>query len=259
MKPSGGFPDNAPITTDGAHAGVNDKIEGLLAEGRASLASGRPRDAALAFERVLLLAPADSSARVGLHAAQSASAEHQRSLEERLAAAERRIEEGAHTDARALLDAVVRDGGEFHRAAALLDRIPIPPGWFTQRRSDGEGPVLAPPPGSPSGRSRMMLGAVCAALFLLLGAAVAASWDGLMRRLAQAPMPQDASVAFSAPPGPRAEDQTIAAARRLLEDGDPARAKALLDSVHPHQPSYPFARQLRGQAERALGQPGARR
>ena len=104
-----------------------------------------------------------------------------------------------------------------------------------------------------------MLGAVCAALFLLLGATVAATWDGLMRRLAQAPTPRDASVAFSVQPGPRAEDQTIAVARRLLEDGDPARAKALLDSVHPRQPSYPFARHLRGQAERALRQPGARR
>ena len=154
---------------------------------------------------------------------------------------------------------MVRDGGDSDRAAALLDRIPISPGWFTLRRSDGEGPLLAPPAGSPSGRSRMMLGAVCAALFLLLGAAVAATWDGLMRRLAQAPTPQETSVAFAVPPGPRAEDQTIAAARRLLEEGDPARAVALLDSVHPHQPSYPFARQLRGQAERALRQPGARR
>ena len=205
---------------------MNDKIEGLLAEGRALLASGRPRDAALAYERVLLLSPDDSSARAGLDAAQSASAEHDRILEERLAAAE---------------------------------RVPIPRGWFALRRSDGEGPAPAPPAGAPSGRSRMMLGAVCAALFLLLGAAVAATWDGLMRRLAQAPTPQEASLAFATDPGTRAEDQTIATARRLLEDGDPARAVALLDSVHPRQPSYPFARQLRGQAERALRQAGPRR
>jgi hypothetical protein len=205
---------------------VNDKIEGLLAEGRALLASGRPRDAAFVFERALLLAPADADARAGLAAAQSASAEHERILEERLAAAE---------------------------------QIPIPRGWFALRRSDGDGPVIAVPAGSPSGRSRTMLGAVCAGLFLLLGAGVAARWDGLMMRLAQAPMPQDTSVAFAAQPGPRTEDQTIAAAQRLLENGDPARAVALLDSVHPHQPSYPFARQLRGQAERALRQPGARR
>ena len=238
---------------------MNDKIEGLLAEGRALLASGRPGNAALVFERILLLAPADSTARSGLDAARSASAEHERNLEERMAAAEMRIEEGAHTDARALLSAVVRDGGDSHRVAALLDRIPIPPGWFTLPRRDGEGPVLAVPAGTPRGRSRMMLGALCAALFLLLGATVAATWDGLMRRLAQVPTPRDASVAAWVQPGARAEDLTIAAARRLLDDGDPARAVALLDSVHPHQPSYPFARQLRGQAERALRQPGARR
>lgn len=238
---------------------MNDKIEGLLAEGRALMASGRPRDAALVLERVLRLAPADSRTRAAFEAAQSASAEHERNLEERLAAAAMRIEEGAHTDARALLDSFVRDGGDSHRAAAILDRIPIPPGWFTLRRSDAEGPVAAPPAGSSSERSRMFLGAVCAALFLLLGAAVASTWDGLMRHLAQAPMPQDAFVAFSAQPAPRAEDQTIAAARRLLEDGDPARAVALLDSVRPHQPAYPFARQLRGQAELALRRPGARR
>jgi hypothetical protein len=253
------FPDNAPITTDGAQAGVNDKIEGFLAEGRAMLAAGRPRDAALLFERVLLLAPADARARAGLDAAQSATDERERDLDARLDAAAIRIEQGAHGDARALLDAVVRDGGDSHRAAALLDRIPIPPGWFTLRPSDGDGPLPAPPAGTPSGRSRFVLGMACAALFLVLGAVVAANWDGLMRRLAQAPMPQQASFALSPQPAPRAEDQTIAVARRLLEDGDPARAVAVLDSVRPHQPAYPFARQLRGQAERALRQPGARR
>ena len=205
---------------------MNDKIEGLLAEGRALLASGRPRDAVLVFERLLLLAPADANARAGLDAAQSASAEHDRILEERLAAAE---------------------------------QIPLPRGWFTLRRSDGEGLIPSPPAGSPAGRSRMVLAAACAALFLALGAAVATTWDGMMRRLAQAPTPQEASLANHAPSGPRMEDQTIAAARRFLAEGDPARAVALLDSVRPHQPSYPFARQLRGQAERALLQPGARR
>ena len=242
---------------DGAHGAVNDKIEGLLADGRALLASGRPQDAAFVFERVLLLAPADAAARAGLHAAQSASAEHDRAFDERLAAAKTRIDEGAHTDARALLDALVLDGGDSHRAAALLDRIPTPGGWFAPRRSEGE-PALALAAGSPPGRSRMLLGAVCAALFIVLGAAVAGNWKGLMRRLAQAPVPHETSLAFAAPPGPRADDQTIATARRLLDDGDPARAVVLLDSVHPQQPSYPLARQIRGQAERALRHPGAR-
>jgi len=250
------FPDNASITTDGAQAGVNDKIEGLLADGRALMASGRPRDAALVFERVLLLSPAEAAAREGLESARGASAEHDLRLEQRLNVAEDHIEQGALTEARALLDTVLRDGGDSHRAAALLDRLPIPRGWFALRRSDDDGALPAPPAGAPAGRSRLLLGAVCAALFLLLGGAVAVNWDGLLRQLAQAPMPQAASFARPAPP---AEDQTIAAARRLLEDGDPARAVALLDSVHPQQPSYPFARQLRGQAERALRKPGTHR
>lgn len=254
-----GFPDNAPITTDGALGGVNDKIEGLLAEGRALMASGRPRDAALVFERVLLLAPSDPAARAGIDAAQAAAAERARDLDARLDAVEMRIEEGSHTGARALIDAVVREGGDTHRAAALLDRIPIPPGWFSLRRADGEGSLPAPPTISPTGRSRLFLGLACGAVFLLLGVAVAAYWDSLMQRLRQAPRPQQASVSHPADPRPRAEDQTIAAARRHLAEGDPARAVALLDNVHPQQPSYPFARQLRGQAEQALRGPRRQR
>jgi hypothetical protein len=206
---------------------VNDKIEGLIAEGRALLASGRPHDAALVFERVLLLEPTDDTARAGLEDARLDSAAQDREREERL-------------------------------DAAPPERVPGPGGWFAPRRAEG-APDLALPAGSPEGGSRMLLGVACAALFVALGGAVAGNWNGLMRRLAQAPVPHDTAMAFAAQPAPRAEDETIATARRLLEDGDPARAVALLDSVHPQQPSYPFARQLRGQAERALRKPGAPR
>jgi hypothetical protein len=259
LKPRTGFPDNAPITTDGAQAGVNDKIEGLVAEGRALLAAGRPRDAALVFERVLLLAPGDPDARAGADAALAATAERDRDLDARLDDVETRIGKGAHSDARAILDAVVRDGGDSHRAAALLDRIPMARGWFSLHRSDADNPLPSLPVRSSSSRSRTILGLSCGAFFLLLGVAVAANWDTLMRRLQQAPRPQRAAVTLSADPRLSLDDRTIAAARRHLEDGDPARAVALLDSVHPQQPSYPFARQLRGQAERALGQPRRQR
>jgi hypothetical protein len=199
---------------------VNDKIEGLLADGRALLASGRPHDAAFAFERVLLLVPTDGEARSGLEAAHAASAEQDLRVEERLAAAERG------------------------------DRIPAR-GWFALRRADGE-PDATIPAGAPAGRSRLVLGVTSGALFVMLGAAVAGNWNGLMRRLAQAPVPHETAIALTAQPAPRTDDQTIAAAQRLLAAGDAARAVELLDSVHPQQPSYPFARQLRGQAERAL-------
>ena len=207
---------------------MNDKIEGSLAEGRALMAAGRPRDAALVFERALLLAPDDPDVRAGRDSAHAAIAELDRANEERLAAEES-----------------------------------FRPGWYDARPADEDVAVAAASPSPraarPSARSRMVLGSACAVVFVTLGAAVAANWDGLLRRLAQAPVPRDSTVAVSTRPASRVEDRTIADARRLLEQGDAARAVALLDSVSPEQPSYPFARQLRGQAERALRQPGAPR
>ncbi len=190
------------------------------------LASGRPHDAAFAFERILLLVPTDAAARAGLEDAQAASAEQEQRLDEQRAAAE--------------------TAGADHTSR----------GWFTLRRSEGEmAPAL--PVGSPSGRSRIALGAVCALVFVTLGVTVVGHWNGLIRQLAQAPMPHEAPLTLAAQPEPRADEQTIAAARQLLDEGEPARAVALLDRVYPEQPSYPFARHLRGQAERALRQPSA--
>jgi hypothetical protein len=252
-----GFPDN-PITTDGGSGFVNAKIEGSIAEGRALLAAGRPGDAALVFERVLLLSPDDAAARAGLDDARRALDERARALDERLSEAATRIEAGAHGDARALIDAVVREGGDRGRAAALLDRIPVPSRWFARRPPSPDASELEAPPPVISGRSRAVLGSACAVAFAALGIAVSSNWDGLMRHLTQAPVPRDAGAAISSLPAARAEDQTIATALRLIDDGDPARAVALLDSVSPDQPAYPFARQLRGHAERALRQGATR-
>jgi hypothetical protein len=104
-----------------------------------------------------------------------------------------------------------------------------------------------------------MLGAAAASVFVALGAVVSANWNGMMLRLTKPPVPRDGSVAYSSMPAARAEDRTIAAARRMLDAGDPARAVELLDSVSPEQPAYPFARQLRVQAERALREGETRR
>ena len=233
---------------------MNAKIEGSIAEGRALLASGCPADAALVFERVLLVAPDDPAGRAGLDDARHALAERERALEERLFEAETRIEAGAHGDARALIDEVVREGGDRGRAAALLDRIPVPSRWFARRPSVADVPETPAPPPAVSGRSRAVLGSACAVAFAVLGVAVASNWDGLLRNLTKAPVPREPGAAISSLPAARAEDRTIATARRLIDDGDHARAVALLDSVSPDQPAYPFARQLRGHAERALRQ-----
>ena len=176
-----------------------------------------------------MAAPDEAAARAGLEAARHAAAEADRALEEREAA--RPSDDG--------------DG---------------PSGWFfRRRRADDTAWSAVPARTSRGGGSRMLLGAASASVFVALGAVVFSNWDGLMTRLARTPVPREAGVAFSSLPAARVEDQTIAAARRHLDAGDPARAVALLDSVSPEQPAYPFARQLRVQAERALRDSGARR
>lgn len=204
---------------------MNAKIEGSIAEGRALIAAGRPGDAALVFERVLLVAPDDAAARSGLDDARRAAAESERVLEERRA-----------------------------ESAPPYGRAPIESRWFSWRAAAPDACETPAPPPVISGRSRAVLGSACAVAFAALGLAVASNWDGLMRSLTRAPVPRDPGVAISSLPAARAEDQTIATARRLIDAGDPARAVALLDSVSPDQPAYPFARQLRGHAERAMRQ-----
>lgn len=173
--------------------------------------------------------PEDAAARAGLEAARDAAAEAERALEER-EAARARDERDGHV------------------------------GWFARRRRADDGAWdAAPARAARGGASRMVLGAACAGVFVALGAVVHANWDGLMIRLARTPVPREAGAALSSLPAARVEDQTIAAARRHLEAGDPVRAVALLDSVSPEQPAYPFARQLRVQAERAIREGGSRK
>ena len=220
---------------------MNAKIEGSLAEGRALLASDRPGDAALVFERVLLVAPDAATARAGLEEARRAVAERERALEVERAAGDA---VPPPRDERRLAD---------DAASALRPR------WLTRRLgSRADTPETPAPARRISSRSRAVLGSACAMAFVALGLAVASNWNGLMRHLTRVPVPRESGVALSSLPAARAEDQTIAAARRLLDAGEPARAVALLDSVSPDQPAYPFARQLRGHAERAMRQGATR-
>jgi DNA-binding response OmpR family regulator len=51
---------------------------------------------------------------------------------------------------------------------------------------------------------------------------------------------------------PTGGERALAEARRRLDAGDAAAALVVLDRVGPQDAAYPFARQLRQQAERAL-------
>jgi len=75
----------------------------------------------------------------------------------------------------------------------------------------------------------------------------------LLDRLTRAPSPSSRP----APPAsslaaPTHGERAVADARRLLDQGEAATALALLDRISPDEPAYPFARELRRQAEAAL-------
>ena len=91
------------------------------------------------------------------------------------------------------------------------------------------------------------------AAFALLATGVGSSWDRLLDRLARAPAPSSRP----APPAtslaaPTAGERAVADARRLLDQGETAAALAVLDRISRDEPAYPFARELRRQAEAAL-------
>jgi hypothetical protein len=88
-------------------------------------------------------------------------------------------------------------------------------------------------------------------LLVVLGAGVFSSWDRLLFGLTRPPAPRsDQAAVWPAPP--TGGDRALAEARRLLDAGDAAAALVALDRVGPQEAAYPFARQLRQQAQRAL-------
>ena len=87
---------------------------------------------------------------------------------------------------------------------------------------------------------------------MILGVGVFSSWDRLLFGLTRPPSPHSHGEGAWVVPATRG-DRALAQAHRLLEKGDAAAALAVLDRVGTQEPAYPFARQLRQQAQRALG------
>jgi hypothetical protein len=234
-----------------------DRRQTLLWEGWKLLASGNERAAADLFGRVLLLDPGCAEAQRGLARARAAEAERARRLDAALDRAERVAAAGDHDAARTLLRAIVEQGGDRDRAHAALDRL-------DERGGRVDHALLAPDGAGAAGRSgasgsappawaRPALALACAAGFALLAAGVDARWDGLIEALEGAPRPASAATPAPAAVAPLSRgEQALAAARRLMEEGDAAGALRALDGVRPEEPAYPFARQLRRQAESAL-------
>jgi hypothetical protein len=238
-----------------------DRAQGLLSEARALLESGRPRDAALLFGRVLLQDPANEDARQGLVRARAEAGELERELEARLWAARESAAAGDSARARALLEDVIRLGGDRDRAHELLDRL-----------AAREGRVPAPEPATPRGAeaaaglaeprprrwwSRGVFAAACAAAFTAVTATVAMSWDHLLARLERRPSPAAYAASTLPVPEPPAGERALADARQRLDRGDVPGALSALREIRPDDPVYPFAVQLRQRAESAAVVPVA--
>ena len=229
-----------------------DRIQGLLAEGWRLLEAGDSREAARVFGRVALVEPSSPVALRGLASARAAITESERRNDERLHEAQRALEKGDVEVARAALEAVIAEGGDRDHAARLLDRLDARGG----RLDRVQAPLTEVPP-SPIARvsavswSRRAFAAAATIVLVVLGAGVFSSWDRLLFGLTRPPSPRsDQAAAWPAPP--TGGERALAEARRLLDAGDAAAALVALDRVGPQEAAYPFARQLRQQAQRAL-------
>jgi hypothetical protein len=232
------------------------RIQGLLAEGWRLLTAGEPREAALVFSRVALVESHNPEALRGLASARAAITESQRRNDERLHDARRALEKGDLAVARTTLEAVIAEGGDRDQAATLLDRLDARGGRLDRVAAPATDTAASPIAGASAvSWSRRAFAAASTIVLVVLGAGVFSSWDRLLVGLTRPPSPRTDN-AVAEPPPAAAGARALADARRLLEAGDAAAALAALDRVGPQEAAYPFARQLRQQAQRALhGEP----
>ena len=229
------------------------RIDSILQDGRALLVHGSVRDALLAFERALLLEPEHAGAREAFEQARTALAEERRALDAQLEQARALLAAGEPARARALLEHVIEHAGDRDAARALLDRcaeggtalfagaVPLevaPARAFAERRR-------------PAPRARGVLALGWTALLATLLGAFVSNWDELVARLTATPSPHSRLAPPSTSyPAASAGERALAEARTRLDHGDAEGARAVLLSVPPEDPAFPFATQLRAQAER---------
>lgn len=233
-----------------------ERVQGLLGEAWSLLRSSRPREAALLFERVLLQDPSDEDARRGLAEARSRAGELERELEEQLQVARDSAAAGDRQRARSLLEEVIRMGGDRDRAHQMLDRMDARGGSMAASAQEAPRAPEAPEsassadPGRPWS-SRTVFATACAVAFAAVTTTVAASWDHLLGRLERRPSPAAYAVSTLPLPPPPAGERALAEARQRLDRGDVTGAMSALRDIGPDDPVYPFALQLRQQAETA--------
>ncbi len=194
--------------------------------------------------------------------ARAVDAELERRLEARVEEARRLVEVGQREGALRHLEDILRDRGHHDGAAALLDRLDARSGIVSSVSASGEPwsqPALRSEPALGAWSRRALVGAWSVA-FAVLAAGLAFSWERLVNSLVQNPSPSSVSVPPSTQiAAPSAGQELLGRARSLLEQGDPAGAVPVLDAIAPGDPAYPFARQVRTQAEESLRKAAAAR
>jgi tetratricopeptide (TPR) repeat protein len=241
---------------------AEDRVRAQIDEAGSLLDAGRSREAADIFGRVLLLDPDRDDARRGLERARAALAEERRRTDGRLEEARHAIQAGDREAARVLLEQVIERGGDRDRAHALLDRLDRRAGRIhtPPLRFEGEGALEERPRLPRSRRWRQVVVGAWTVVFVTAAVGLAFSWEQFVGSLVRNPTPTTTSLPRSAGEPRRAPgDESLALARRLMERGDPAAALHVLDGVSPVEPAYPFARELREQAVRAMERSSASR
>lgn len=234
-------------------SGVAGRIRALIEQARGLLDEGRSREAGLVFGRVLLHDSGCEEARLGLERARAAASEDERRVEARFAEAQGARQTGDREGERQILESILDSGGDRDRALALLDRLDDRAGVVTLPGASAPAPYDAIEPKPRRTLSRRAFGAAWTLLVVTLAAALSLNWETLVGRLVLAPSP---SAPLPPPatrlPEPTPGERTLARARRLLDAGDPAGAVSILNAVARDDAAYPFAQQLRAQAESAL-------
>jgi hypothetical protein len=238
-----------------------DRIFALLDQAKSLLEAGQAGEAADVFGRILLQDPRCAEARQGLEDARAVDAELERRLEARVEDARRLAEAGEREGALRQLEDIVRAAGDQHGAVALLDRLDARSGAVRPAPAKGDAEGRSGVVAAPARRawSRRVLVGGWSLAFAVMAAGLAFSWERLVDSLVENPSPTSFSVPSSTQiAAPSAGQEMLGRARRLLEQQDPAAAVRALDAIAPGDPAYPFARQLRVQAEEALRKAAAR-
>lgn len=236
-------------------ASEKDRVRALIDEAGTLLRSGRNREASLVFGRVLAHDPSHAEARAGSERSRVAISEEERRAEARCEEARAALARGDRVAARRLIGEVLESGGHHEQAALLLDRLDERPGMLLTPSGAGLRTTTASAPVAEARRTftrRAFVSAWTLGLVLLAGG-LAFSWERLVDRLVEPLSPAARGIGSAARRvQPTNADLSLAEARRSLEAGDAAAAIRALDRITAADAAWPFARQLRSQAETRL-------